>query len=233
MTTRRFGDDEVREIFRIATTGEARDQSLPTESGGITLAELQRIGSEVGIDPGRIANAVARLERPTRVIPVRRSMGLPVGLTRVVELPRAPTDREWEQLIAEFRTTFGAQGVSTLSGGLRQWSQGNLHISVEPTTDGQQLRLTSLKDDAIALNVLSVMTGAMALVTGVAVAAAGKPEKALAVLSMFGGMSLVSYAINLVRMPRWARERSAQMEAVAEHTVRLLSKRDSERASDQ
>jgi hypothetical protein len=56
------------------------------------------------------------------------------------------------------------------------------------------------------------------------VASAGKPEKALAVLGMFGGMSLFSFGANVVRLPRWARERERQMEAIAERAVKLLSK---------
>jgi hypothetical protein len=40
---------------------------------------------------------------------------------------------------------------------------------------------------------------------------------------MFGGMSLASFTANLLRSPRWARERERQMEALAEHTVKLLS----------
>lgn len=38
MTTRRYGDDEVREIFSLATTGDTRDRPLPAESGGLALA---------------------------------------------------------------------------------------------------------------------------------------------------------------------------------------------------
>ena len=56
------------------------------------------------------------------------------------------------------------------------------------------------------------------------VAGAGKPEKALAVLGMFGGMGLAAFAANVVRLPSWARERARQMEAIAEHAVKLLSK---------
>lgn len=100
---------------------------------------------------------VARLKRP----PYN-----PVGVSRVVDRPRAPTDREWEQLIAEFRTTFGVRGQATSAGGLRDWSHGNLHI---------------------------------------------------------GGISLVTFVANAIRLPRWARERERQMEAIAEHTVKLLS----------
>jgi hypothetical protein len=223
MTKRRYGDDEVREILSLATAGVPRDQSLPAESDGLTLDELQRIGQEAGIEPRRIAQAAERLDARGRPAPVRRSLGLPIGVSRVVELPRAPTDREWEQLIAEFRTTFGAHGRATTSGGLREWSQGNLHISIEPTERGEQLRLSTVKDDAVVLNGLGLLLGGLSLIFGAVVAAAGKPEKALAVLGMFGGMALFAFGTNLIRLPRWARERERQMEAIAERAVKLLS----------
>lgn len=220
---RRYGDEEVREILSLATTGDTRDQSLPAESGGLTLEELQGIGQEVGIEPARIAQAAERLDSRGRLAPVRRSLGLPVGVSRMVDLPRAPTDREWEQLISEFRTTFGVQGHMTTSGGLRAWSHGNLHISSEPTEHGEQLRLSTLKDDAIALNVLGLGMGGMSVVMSALAAASGKPEKALVVLGMFGGMALLAFGANLIRLPRWARERERQMEAIAEYAVKLLS----------
>ncbi|HEY2855974.1 MAG TPA: hypothetical protein VGJ18_24255 [Gemmatimonadaceae bacterium] len=224
MTKRRYGDEEAREIFSLATTGETRDRSLPADSGGMTLDELQRIGQEAGIEPARVAEAAATLDARGRAAPLRRSFGLPVGVSRVVDLPRAPTDREWEQLISEFRTTFETQGQATTSGGMRQWSQGNLHISVEPNERGEQLRLSTLKEDGIALNGLGSVLAGMSALFGAVVAAAGKPEKALVILAMFGGMSLFAFGANLVRLPRWARLRERQMEAIAEHAVKLLSK---------
>lgn len=224
MTQRRYGDEEVREILSLATTGDTRDQLLPAESGGLTLDELQRIGQEAGIEPARVAQAAATLDGRGRLSSVRRSFGMPVGVSRLVDLPRAPTDREWEQLISEFRTTFDAQGKATTSGGLRQWSHGNLHISVEPTERGEQLRLSTLKDDGIALNGLGVVLGGMSVIFSAVVAAAGKSGKPLLILAMFGGMSLFAFGANLIRLPRWARQRERQMEAIAEHAVKLLSK---------
>jgi hypothetical protein len=223
MNERRYSDEEVREIFSLAADGGTRDQSLPAESDGLTLDELRRIGQEAGIEPARVAQAAERLDARGRVAPVRRSLGMPVGVSRVVDLPRAPTDREWEQLVSEFRTTFGTQGRTTTTGGLRDWSQGNLHLSVEPTEHGEQLRLSTLKDDAMALNVLGSVLGVMSVLMGAVVAAAGKPEKALIVLGMFGGMALAAFGANLLRLPKWARKREQQMEAIAEHAVKLLS----------
>ena len=225
MPKRLYGEDEAREIFGLATTGETRDPLLPSETGGMTLEELQRIGQEAGIEPARVTHAAAQLAARGKVSPVRRSFGMPVGMTRVVELPRAPTDREWEQLIAEFRTAFGTQGgISTTSGGLREWAQGDLHITLEPTEHGEQLRITTLKNDAIALNGLAIVLGTMAALMGATVAAAGKPEKALVVLGMFGAMALTAFVANLLRLPSWAREREAQMASIAARAVTLLSK---------
>jgi hypothetical protein len=223
MTERLYGDDEVREIFSLATTGSTHDQALRAESGGLTLDELKRIGQEAGIEPARVAQAAEMLDARGRPAPVRRSFGLPIGVSRVVGLPRAPTDREWEQLISAFRTTFETQGRTSTSGGLREWSQGNLHISVEPTEHGEQLRLSTLKDDGLALNVFGAGMSVMAVLMSAVVAAAGNPTKALAVLGMFGGMAVAAFGANVLRLPRWARKRERQMEAIAKRAVKLLS----------
>ena len=65
--------------------------------------------------------------------------------------------------------------------------------------------------------------GGLSLLMGAVIAAAGKPSKALAILGMFGGIALAAFAANVVRLPRWARKRERQMDAIAEHAVKLLS----------
>lgn len=222
MTERRYGDEEVREILSLATTGEALAQSHSADSNGLTLSELQRIGQEAGIEPERIAQAVAQMNTRVATPPIKRSFGLPVGMTRVIEIPRAPTDREWEQLVSEFRTVFGSLGVST-TGGLRQWSDGETTISVEPARNGEQIRLNSLKADAVLLNGVTFVMGAMATIMGAVVAASGKPDKALTVMGMFGGIGLTMFAINLWRLPSWSRRREQQLKEVAEHSIAFLS----------
>jgi hypothetical protein len=223
MSQRRYDEDEVRQIFSLATTGGVRERPLPSESGGMTLDELQRIGQEAGIEPSRVAHAADALNARGKPAPVRRSFGMPVGVSRVVDLPRAPTDREWELLISEFRSTFGTQGTATTSGGFREWSVGKLSICVEPTERGHQLRLSTFKEDAVALNVLGIFLSAMSLIFSGAVIAAGKPGKAIPVFCMFGGMAVFAFATNVLRLPGWARERKQQMESLAEHAVKLLS----------
>ena len=223
MTERKYGEDEVREIFSLATTGDPRDRSLPTESGGLTLAEIQRIGEQAGIARALVVEAAARIDARGTQARVRRTLGMPIGVARVVALPRAPTDREWEQLVSAFRTTIGAHGRATTSGGLRDWSHGTLRISVEPTEHGDQLRLSELKEDGQVLNLVGALMGGLAVLSSSVNAASGSPQKALALLGVFGGISLMIFAINAWRLPRWARERERQMETIAEHTVKLLT----------
>lgn len=224
MTTRRYREDEAREILSLATAGDARDQSLPAEAGGLTLDELQRLGHAAGIEPARVAQAAEMLDARGKPATVRRSFGLPIAVSRVIDLPRAPTEREWERLIAEFRTEFGAHGQVTTSGGLREWSHGNLRISVEPTEHGEQLRLSDLKEDAVAINGLGFGLLAMSVLVGGVIAADGQPRKALLAAGVFGGMALFAFfAAKLTRTPAWARERAEQMAAIGERAARLLS----------
>ena len=70
MTQRRYGEEEVREIFSLATTGGMRERSLPSESGGLTLEELQRIGEQAGIEPARVAHAAQSLDARGKPAPV-------------------------------------------------------------------------------------------------------------------------------------------------------------------
>jgi len=74
---------------------------------------------------------------------------LPTSVGSIVPLPRGPSDREWELLIAELRTTFGGKGVVTSQGGLREWSNGTLHAFIEPTQTGHRLRLTDSRVAAV------------------------------------------------------------------------------------
>ncbi len=223
MSERRYADDQVREIFSLATTGDAPDRLLPEDSGGLTLGEIQRIGTEAGIEPALVAQAAAKLDARGTQSPVQRSLGLPIGMSRVVPLSRAPTDQEWGQLVTQFRTTFGMPGQATTSGGLHEWTQGDVHIAIEPTEAGWQLRLTARNELGVVLNGLGIVTGGMSLLMSAVVASAGKPEKVLAVFAMFGGISLAAFATNLIRAPRWARSRQQQIATIAEHVLKRLS----------
>jgi hypothetical protein len=223
---RRYREDEIRKIFELAATNERPGLPARTDEDGLTLSELQGIGREVGIDPAQVAEAASALDIPPEVVPRRRLWGMPVSVGRIVELPRAPTDREWELLVAELRRTFGAQGSVTSSSSLREWANGNLHASVEPTETGYRLRLGTIKGNATSLNAVGAAGLAMGVASLVALGVSGGLADGIVGPLALGAMGGVALASNWIRLPRWARERERQMEYVARRAKELIDPRD-------
>jgi hypothetical protein len=223
MSERRYDEDEVAEIFRAAANArdpEPQPHALASVSG-LSLAELQTIGGQVGIAPDRIADAAAAVELRRGAPPRRTYMGMPVSVGRVVELPRAPTDREWELLLTDLRETFGAHGRDRSQGGLRAWTNGNLHAYVEPKESGHRLRLGTMKSNAPVLGGLGIagillgLALTLMILTGIET---GNVAGAIFVAVM-GALALAS---NAVRLPRWADEREEQMERIAARARSLI-----------
>jgi hypothetical protein len=216
---RRFQDDEVAAIFEAASAPTAPGDDAPPAKG-LTLAELQAIGREVGIAPERIAQAAAALERRRPPLPRRRDLGMPVTAAYVVEIPRPLTDREWSLVLADLRETFGAYGAERSRGETRQWWNHNLHAVVEPTRTGYRLRFGTLKGDGLAMNRMGAFGIAMGLV--VAIALGGDPAAIPGVLAL-GSMGAGAFVFNALRLPRWAQLRERQMQEVAERTLALIA----------
>ena len=231
MTTpeRRFNEAEVAAIFeRAAARDEPREESgrqlVPT-SEGLTLAQLQDVGREIGIAPGVIAEAAVMLDVRERVekVATRRFLGLPVGVERTVQLRRRLSDEEWERLVVQLREIFDARGVMRQEGSLRQWRNGNLQALLEPTDDAQRIRLRTFKG-----------TAPSAMLVGLAITTAGGIGLASAVLGggasdlgMMASLWFTSAAgaammgVTAVRLFPWARRRREQMAEVAARIASL------------
>lgn len=214
MTERRYREEEVRRIFSLASKGHlAADKSAPPVAQGLTLAEIQSIGNEVGISPELVARAAAELDE--RGKPGRTSLGLPIEAGRVVALPRNLTDNEWAQLVAEVRRIFRASGRVSEHGELREWSNGNLHVAVEPVGQGYRLRMGTLKGDAQGINALGVIGVLAAAAAGTALGLSGEIGDAILVSGVFGTGGLAALLSNVFRLPRWKTERDRQFEQLA------------------
>ena len=174
------------------------------------------------MEPSRIAHAAAALDTQREVLPRRKVLGMPVSVGRIVELERAPTDREWELLVAECRHTFGARGKVTSHGGLREWTNGNLHVCVEPSDAGHRLRLGTLKGNAMEVNTMGFIGLAMgAVMLGVVLLKGGAMDDFF-IFGVFAAMGAGALAFNALRLPRWAREREEQMEFIAGRARALI-----------
>ena len=219
---RRYLEEESEEIFEAAATAGDSDRHALSSAEGFTLAELQEIGLEVGLAPERIADAATALELRRNALPRRTSLGMPISVGRIIDLPRAPTDREWELLVGELRETFNAQGKVGSSGSVRQWTNGNLHAYIEPAETGYRLRLGTLKGNASVMNVVGLAGMGMGMVMFVALVLTGSLADDLLGPVVFGAMGAATFISNLLRLPRWARRREEQMEYIAARAQALI-----------
>jgi hypothetical protein len=147
---------------------------------------------------------------------------MPTGVGRVVSLPRAPTDREWELLVSELRTTFGGKGEVTSEGGLREWSNGTFHAFIEPTESGYRLRLTDSMVNATGAIFVGGFFLAFALMILVILLGKGDRGFRFVVPAFFGMSGGGLIAGTRIALPRWAREREAQMEHVTGRARTIL-----------
>lgn len=144
-------------------------------------------------------------------------LGLAVGVGRTVQLDRRLSDAEWERLVVVLRDTFQARGMLRTDGSLRQWTNGNLQVLVEPSGSGDRVRLKTRHANAqgflIAgagivgftgfMSVLGVLTGTLAE-TGF-----------VQTLLPIAATGLASIGVGLARLRGWARTRQEQMAGIA------------------
>ena len=90
----KYREEEVGEIFDLAASRHEVGRPSSSDEGGLTLAELQEVGLEVGIEPSRIAEAALAVDKRRGVLPRRTSLGMPISVGRVIELPGAVADPE-------------------------------------------------------------------------------------------------------------------------------------------
>jgi hypothetical protein len=219
MSDRRFTEEEVAEILKDAAEAQySRDRLLPSP-GGLTLAELQSIGREVGISPEMIQRSAERFKPDQQ--PTRKLLGLPVGVAQTVEFDRRLTDKEWERIVADLRETFEASGVVRQQGSLRQWTNGNLQALLEPTATGQRLRMRTVKGNAPGLiggGIALFTVGTALLGTALATSVTHDTGLMASILTtMTGGAGM--FSASAMRLPGWARRRQQQMDQIAERVA--------------
>ncbi len=214
MPDRRYDENEMAAIFRTAAEGpQPAERGVPREEG-MTLAELQAIGREVGIAPDAVAQAalaldVQRSARPSTLL------GLPIGVSRTVELNRRLSDEEWERLVVQLREVFHARGSVRSDGSLRQWTNGNLQVLLEPTETGHRLRFRTTHGAARSQIGAGLVAIGAAGVTAIVTSVSGHLASAASGIGVMVAMGAALVAGGALRLPRWARIRQRQMEDLA------------------
>ena len=221
MSERRFTEEEVSEILKYAAEAEHTNRNLLRSGSGLTLAELNEIGREVGISPDAMQQAVRRIEPGGDSS--RRWLGFPIGVGRTVELDRSLTEEEWDRLVVDLRETFDARGVIKREGSLRSWTNGNLQVLLEPTATGQRLRLKTLKGSAQGLigGGIAMLGFAVVMMFAALVKAPITDAGLIASLSVLGAGGLGMLGAGALGLPGWARLRRQQMDMIADRAASM------------
>jgi len=215
MAERRFNEDEVAAIFARATEAAqtTRNQMTPAPSQGMTLAELEDIGREVGIAPELVRQAARTIDQRGSEVS-RRFLGVPVGVGATVDLDRKLSEKDWEVLVSDLRQTFDATGLVRADGTLRQWRNGNLQASLEPTESGQRLRLRTFRSDASVFMMGGLGVLGLAGVMGISLAVGATGNLSVAKVTQIAILGAAIFSIGAVMVPAWARRRRQQMDEV-------------------
>lgn len=221
MADRRYTDEEVAEIFRRATVLRPESRVPLAASDGMTLAQLEAIAQEAGIEPSRITTAAREIDAPAAA--PKRAVGVPISVSRSVELPREINEREWEFLVTRLRETFDATGKLESHGSLRTWSNGNLRVMLEPGISGHRVRFTSLNAGLR----MRLVGGALAAGFGLTVTLVASFVSADAGWAAFGTSGILGVVGAFVAAAaggatkKWRSERRAQFDALAAELERL------------
>lgn len=218
MAERRYNDSEIAAIFRAATEDPgAHPQPEVPRDEGLTLPDLQAIGREVGIAPDAIAGAARALDVHRGA--GRTFLGLPIGVARTVNLNRRITNDEWERLVVQLREVFDARGTTRADGSLRQWTNGNLQVLLEPTESGHRLRFRTTHGGAQTSIGIGLVTFGAGAVTAVMTALSGSLGDSMSGILFLCAAGTLLVANGALRLPRWARLRGRQMEALAAQAI--------------
>lgn len=225
-----YTDEDVTRIFARASELDAddgeRDEAsgramvaAPGASHGFTLPELQAIGAEAGISAAAIARAAHELSlgAPAPGV-VQRWAGLPVAVGQELRLDTPVSDAEWTRIVVRLRDTFDARGTLRDQGAFREWSNGNLQATLEPTDTGHMLRLRTRKSSVRDVLGIAGGVGGFAGMLAVLSSVADKPN-ALPIAAMLGVVAIGMAGWQWVAIPRWAALRAEQMQAVLQSVL--------------
>lgn len=141
---RRFDDEEVSRILERAAELQHRAPLAPRETAGMTLAELEQVAVEAGIDPQHVRDAAAALERPASVAG-GAVLGAPMRLEleRVVDGEISPA--AYEALAETIRQTISSQGYVSTVGKSFEWNSANpqraLRVTITPRAGRTVIRI--------------------------------------------------------------------------------------------
>lgn len=121
---RRYSETEVSRLLKYATELQQSDEAGGPgghEGGGMTLATLQEVAAEAGIEPRYIQLAAARIERPEPRGLKDSLAGTPLLVRAERIIPGELRDEDYEQIVTEIQMATDVPGSASMVGRTLTW----------------------------------------------------------------------------------------------------------------
>jgi hypothetical protein len=135
-SSRRYSEKEVGLILRRATEFQ-RSEPSAADPTGLTLAELQEVASEVGIDPAYLRRAAAELEVGAGSGLWEKVLGGPLAFVLERTIPGEFPESRFEELVPLMQAATVGQGNASAVGKTLTWSSRS-----DTNTSSQQILIT-------------------------------------------------------------------------------------------
>jgi hypothetical protein len=221
LPSRRFNDKEVARIIKRAS--ELQEEEAPAESAtGLSLAELEQVAREAGLDPVLVRRAAADLD--TRVTDQRPSAVL--GAPTILRLERTIDGEvpvgEYEAIVAEIQSALGAVGTGATLGRSLSWTlspAGQQHSrSVQVVITPRGGRTTIRIEEQLGGLVGRAFGGAMGASGGLSGAALGVGfgvmHSGVAAIGMLGAVVSAAFLVARTVYGRVTYRRGEQLQAL-------------------
>lgn len=222
---RLYTEREIGALLRRAS--ELQAEGSVSDKSGLTLAEIEQVAAEAGIDPRYVRSAATESLRPEN--PGTRSsiLGGPLALEEERVFHGEVTLEQWEDIVQEIRRTFGRSGVATQLGTTLEWSTSpeEAHVSLSPRNGRTRVQITQ-QHGGVAF--LCYFFGTLAAVfgTGMSLSMFGWPSSVELALS---GVGLAGYAAGLRGLfGYWTGRQREKIEALLERIEALTRDREAE-----
>ena len=139
MTTR-YSDHEVRLILKEAAELQEREAGAAGARDGLTLAELEQVASDVGLDPALVRRAAAKVDAKAHAAPAFAGAPMRVILERALagELPEAAHER----VVDAVRLATGELGTVSIIGRTLTWGAKSPGVTRQVTVVSRDGRTT-------------------------------------------------------------------------------------------
>ena len=150
--SRRYSEKEVGLILRRATELQ-RSEPTAADPTGLTLAELQDVATEVGIDPTYLRRAAAELESGAGTGVSEKLLGAPLAFVLERTVPGEFPESGFEELVPLMQAATVGQGNASAVGKTLTWSSRS-----DTNTSSQQV-LVAIRDGETLIRIEERLAG--------------------------------------------------------------------------